>query len=369
MAKRTARTDPHRPGVIMPSQYSYVLSYNCATSDGGWPIPSFGINCELDRRVILKDQETGKETIINGKHDADGECCQCGLLGAGKTVRSGPGKCTVCGASFVYGDIWKHEPTGEYIHLGHDCADKYQLLADRSEWEMADAKARRTAIAMATRASNEGRMLRFCEKHEGLLEVLSVEHEILADIKRKLREYGSLSDKQIAFARRLAHEVQHPEAKVVEVNVPAPTGKVTFRGIVVSRKLQETNFGQTPRIAVKVTTPEGTWLAWGTEPAALSDATYLHGGTKGCEVELTATLQPGKDPHFAIMKRPRGKALVRNCDRSSEPCEGCSRESQTWCPVQKEPWQIEEDRIRHEHALALQQELRNKGVLPQAVAS
>ncbi len=370
MAKRTRRTDPHRPGVIVPSQYRYVLSYNCATSDGGWPVPSFGINCALDRRVELKDAETGKITYINGEHDDDGECCQCGLLGAGKKVISGPGKCAVCGAGFVYGDIWQHVPTGEYIHLGHDCATKYDMLADRSDWEAADAATRRRIQADITRAANDRRMVEFCETQPGLLDALNVEHEIVADIKRKLREYGSISTGQIALVRKIAHEVLHPEdAPPPEVKIQAPAGKVTFRGTVVSRKNQETNYGITTRITVKVTTPEGVWLAWGTAPAALLDATYNHGGLKGCEVEITATLQPGNEPHFAIMKRPRGKALTRNCDHSGEPCSGCQRDSQEWCPVQLAPWQIEELRVRHEEALRLQAQLREQGVLPRAAAS
>ncbi len=359
MAKRTKRTDPHRPGVIVPSQYRYVLSYNCATSDGGWPVPSFGINCALDRRVTIKDAETGKETIINGEHDADGECCQCGLLASGKTVVSGPGKCAVCGAAFVYGDIWQHVPTGEYIHLGHDCADKYNMLADRSEWELADARTRRAIEAQMTREANEKRLVEFCQGHEGLLDALNVEHALIADIKSKLRTYGSISDKQIKLVRKIAYEAMHPEEKPPEVNIPAPTGKVTFRGTVVSRKTQETAYGNTTRITVKVTTPEGVWLAWGTVPAAITDATYQHGGVKGCAVELTATLQAGRDPHFAIMKRPRGKVIRKVCDDlpSGEMCSGCRHESEQWCPVQLAPWQIQELQARHEFSQSVAQGL------------
>ncbi len=320
MAKRAARTDPHRPGAIMPSQYSYVLSYNLSTSEDGWPIPSFGINCALDRRVTIKDQDTGKETITNGKHDADGECCQCGLLDSGKKVLNGPGKCTVCGAAFIYGDIWKHEPTGEYIHLGHDCAEKYQLLADRSEWEMADAKARRVAITMATRASNEGRMLRFCEKHDGLLVALQLEHPVVQDIKRKLREYGDLSPKQIALVFRLANSKDNPEPE--EVTVKAPTGKMKFRGVLVSKKNKETYYGIVTKIVVKVTTPDGVWLAWGTAPSGLYETTTLPQGVTtslnpviGDEVEISCTLEAGSGPeakeHFVFMKRPRGKVVRR----------------------------------------------------------
>ncbi len=44
------RTDPHRPGAIIATDYEQVLYYSLATTQDGWPIPSIGVNCELDGR-------------------------------------------------------------------------------------------------------------------------------------------------------------------------------------------------------------------------------------------------------------------------------------------------------------------------------
>ncbi len=313
------RTDPHRPGAIVPAHYRYVFSYNCATTDGGWPIPSCGINCELDRRVTNADG-----SVTNGAHDADGECCQIGLLQSGKTVKTGPGKCSVCGAHFVYGDVWEHEPTGEYIHLGHDCAAKYSMLADRSAWELADARARHNAAVQGLRAAKALRVAEFLDAHPGLSQAFEVEHEIIGDIKAKLREYGSISPKQIALVMRLADETRNPRAP--EATVPAPIGKQSFRGTVVSTKAYDSDYGTQIKMTVKVTTPQGVWLAWGTAPAACLADSCNHGGLKGCEVEIKTTLKAGRDAHFAIMGRPRGKVLKLAC---GPDCYSCKRETQS----------------------------------------
>ena len=97
--------------------------------------------------------------------------------------------------------------------------------------------------------------------------------------------------------------------------IPAPTGRQTFRGVVVSTKSQEGNYGVEYKMTVKVTTAEGTWLAWGTIPSALLES--LPAGERGriytlrgLEVEVTATLSRGKDEHFAIAKRPTGRVLT-----------------------------------------------------------
>ena len=97
------RTDLHRPGAIVPAHYVYVLSYSLPTFENGWPIPA--INVDL---ILKLKQEPNAIFAKTG----------------------GVGKCSVCGAHFIYGDLWRHTFSGEYIHLGHDCADKYSLLKE-----------------------------------------------------------------------------------------------------------------------------------------------------------------------------------------------------------------------------------------------
>jgi hypothetical protein len=307
---RPTRTDPHRPGAIIPAHYDYVMSYSLATSSGGWPIPSWGVNCELDRRVTDKD---GK-LIKNGEHNADGMCCIIGMLHVAKVpfvATGGTGKCSVCGACYVYGDVWRHTLTGEYLHLGHDCADKYQMLADRSAYMLELGRLKDAAAKECAKAQKAEELKEFIDSNPGLETALKFEHPITRDLAEKLQIHRNLSPAQVALAIKLATEV--PEKKV-----PAPEGRVTFTGKVVSVKTVEGfNGGAQLKMTVKVTTPDGIWLANGTAPAgilgevtqAARKDTAVSPSAKGCDVEITATLKPGNDPSFAFMSRPNGKVV------------------------------------------------------------
>lgn len=148
-----------------------------------------------------------------------------------------------------------------------------------------------------------------------------LEHRISHDLDAKLMSFGSLSDAQIALAFKLAADAWCP-ARPAETNVPAPVGRQTIRGTVVSIKDHEGNFGPSWKMTVKVTTATGTWLCWGTVPRSLMaearERTYQtdapSGSTvdivKGAEVEFTATLKRGRDAHFALFSRPTGAQLV-----------------------------------------------------------
>jgi hypothetical protein len=298
------RTDPHRPGAIVPAEYRYVLSYNLATAMDGWPIPAFGINCAIDR---LKIDATG-HGVEAGKHNEDRRCCVVGLRtapGAKFAATGSSGKCSICGAIFVYGDVWQHEPTGEFIHLGHTCAAKYEMLADRSAWELENGRARDAAAAQVTRRQREEARDAFLVANPGLGDDLGLEHRILQDLAAKLYRWGSLTDPQVTLARKIAGEVRNPPP--AELVVPAPEGNgITVRGRVVSVKTHESMYGDVQKMTIKVTTPEGVWLAWSTVPDGLYDGTPL----RDREVELVGNLTRGSDAHFAFCKRPRKAHFV-----------------------------------------------------------
>lgn len=329
----TKRNDIHRPGAIIPADYEYVLSYNGATTDGGWPVPSFRINCQLDRRLV---DPKSFATIKEGEHDADGMCCIVGMRNIAQVrfvATGGTNQCSVCSTFFVYGDVWRHVPTGEYIHIGHNCADKYELLVDRSAYELAEGRHRAASARQIVAERNGQERREFLDANPGLEDALKTEHSIVQDIAYRFQERRELSPKQVALVMKLAHEAKNPKA--AEKHVKAPEGKQTFRGRIVSVKTQEGFRGGVDfKMLVKVTTPEGVWLAWGTAPRALLDETVNHKGALrgaealGTEVEITATLKPGREPHFAIMQRPRGKVVALACGGVGTPetGEGCQ-----WC--------------------------------------
>jgi hypothetical protein len=315
MSNDQPRTDPHRPGAIVPQDYQEVLWFDC----GGGDEPSYGVNCMKPVFDWFSLQAIPGATA----HRADGTCCVLGLREAGRKFANtgrehGAGKCTVCGAYFRYGFVWEHLPTGELIYVGHDCADNYGLVAShmsRAQWKQyQEALGRKRAIAAKEHKRATARD-KFIAAND-LASVFEVrdQHNILADMYNRLHQWGSLSEKQVAFARKLADEVRNPKPKVEEVKVAAPSGRVTFTGTIVSCKWQEGyTYGDAGRAVctVKVTTPEGIWLAWGTLPSAVDGNCDEQ---RGRTITLTGTLSAGNEPHFAFFKRP---TLVDVSERES----------------------------------------------------
>lgn len=266
------RNDPHRPGAIVPANYDYVLSYSLAAKSYGMEVPSINV----DRVVELKKSQRFVST---------------GSLS----------QCSVCGAHFTYGDIWRYKLTGEHLYVGYICAEKYALLADRSAWELENKRVRDALAKEIFRKQNEEQRDEFLKNHPGLKEELETDHPIIKDIASRFQQYRRLTDKQIQFVHKLVEEVKNPPPK--ENYVPAPEGRITFVGTVVALKVHDGYYGSVLKMTVKVKEREGVWLAWGTVPAGFDNV------ERGDEVEVTATLNKGRDIHFALMSRPRGKIV------------------------------------------------------------
>lgn len=316
MTKVQKRTDVHRAGAIVPADYDYVMSYSLPTAADGVMMPAYNVNCIRDKGYWPVDA-LGKRssTFVEGTHGDTGRCCLVGLGSIAKVDfadHGGTGSCSICGAHFVYGDVWVHKATKEHIHVGHTCSDKYSMLADRSAFELERGRAMAAAaVAIVREEKREAREAFLCA-HDNLEADLQVEHRIIADIRERFVKTATLSEKQVALVRKLAHEVRNP--KPAEVHVPAPQGRVTFEGTVVSMKVAESYYGDTLKLVVKMTTEQGTWLCYVTKPATWAFPegwdTRNANVERGDVVELTATLKPGRDPHFAIGKRPTCARLV-----------------------------------------------------------
>jgi hypothetical protein len=226
------------------------------------------------------------------------------------------GKCGICGARFRYGDIWTHIPTGDIVHVGHDCAEKYAMLADRDDFNAAleQLKRKRAAFIEETRRNDAKQYFLSC--HPTLEEDLKVEHRIILDIKSRFDRYGSLSPAQVALVAKLATEARSKVNAPQETYVECPTGRQVIRGIMVSSKPHESDFGIVIKITIKIVTPDGIWLAWGTKPTSLFASSKEDEARVGDEIELTGTLKQGRDKHFAIFSRPAKARIVKR--RESE---------------------------------------------------
>lgn len=308
MAKRT---DTHRPGAINPTEYRIAVYYARASVMDGWPVPPLNID-----RVIEVQQA----------HRASGRGSMFGSIG----------KCGVCGAVYVEGELWHHDATGDIVHVGRDCAAKYELIGDviaEREYQSARDGARRVTAAQVIKEQKREERDELLTAHPGLEQDLQIDHHIIADIAAQFQQRRSLSDAQVALVQKIADQVRNPSAG--EAHVPAPLGKgVTFEGEIVSVKLQVSEqYGATWRMTVKVLTEGGSWLAWGTVPAAIvpppTGSSYrddedqrerqVRSALRGRTVKIKATLVAGRESHFAIMKRPRAELVA--LPTSSEPAE------------------------------------------------
>jgi uncharacterized membrane protein len=172
------------------------------------------------------------------------------------------------------------------------------------------------------------------------VEALACKHRIARDIVARFERWGSMSQPQANLLAKLWAEEKNPKPQEAHVAAPIADKRQRISGRVVSCKWQESDYGGAYKMTVKMETPEGSWLAWGTVPAALetlarerrqslradfeakwdekwdeekaiardAESMALPSNEadviKGATVALDAMLKPGKDAHFAILSRP-----------------------------------------------------------------
>jgi len=322
------RTDAHRKGAIVPGEYRFVLCYSMAHD----AYPSWGVDCTRSRWVSqIVDGALSYYEIPGKPHAPEMNCCLVALAESGRKFadHGRAGNCTACGTGFYDGEVWEHIPTGELAHFGMICAEKYNLLRDRSADQLALGRHKEAAAVEVTRKKNAEARIAFFSAHPGLEADLKLDHRILADLSEKLFRFLSLSPAQIALAAKIANEIRNPKPGEAKVAAPVTSDRVLIRGTVVSLKeVEAPAFGYRPRYAetdtilkmvVRVQTPEGSWAAWGTVPSALASerVTNAAGETvgyvaiqKGDVVEFSAKLQPGREASFAFFSRPTKARFV-----------------------------------------------------------
>lgn len=218
------------------------------------------------------------------------------------------GRCDHCGAHHAWGSVFIHTPTGTCVCVGHICAseifslpNRAALLKRRGEKALARAAAQRKAVKDARAFA--------VAKGIPQLECGQYSHRILADMWGKLVKWGSLSDKQVAFAGRLIAEQLNPKPTPDKPTEPeptseAPTGRMDVVGQILGIKVKDDPvYGEVTKMLVR--SVDGGWKVWCTLPASLSEA------NKGDMVRFTVTLkQSPKDRFFAYGSRPsKGKVI------------------------------------------------------------
>lgn len=278
----TNRTDPHSPGAFNPDDYSYLVSFSLATEIDGWPVPPVNI----DRTIELRKQYR----FAN--------------------IHGGLNVCDVCGAHFKSGDCWLHEPTQTVITLGHTCADKYQLQADREDWRKLRGQALNRARRLEERRSVRAAIRAQLEDDAELRAALKVDNPTTRDIRDRFVQFGTVSPAQARLLKQIAARESEPKAE-------APNGRVEVEAEIVTVKQRKNPYSPNPtwKAVVKVTESDGSsWRAWGTVPDALLGQVWLTGGAPalvGRRVRFAAKFQrSADDPSFAFYSRPTKSALL-----------------------------------------------------------
>jgi len=279
----TTRTDIHRPSVIIPSDYQFV-AFDYYGPDNGF--------------MCITEQQAFRAHVAQ--------------TGGKFSDHDHGGTCDVCGASALYVAKFYHPKTNRYIVTGQDCAQKMEIGNDsaftvfhqRAKAEVEAQAGKRKAQNVLAAADLSAAWMVYTTPGPALYE-----ENTICDIVGKLVRYGSVSDKQLAFVRKLLAVIPERAARaekraaeqVAAAPVPVTDARIVIEGEVLSKKVVEGRFGSTIKMLVK--TDAGTKL-WGTIPAAIHPE-------KGDRVKLVAKVEPSKDdPKFGFFSRPAQAVIV-----------------------------------------------------------
>lgn len=299
------RTDIHSPKSFNPGDYQYVGTFD------NWPEPGAFLNRAANPYSMYKTDfgPISAMTMAHAEYLAGRKL----LHEQGVNVNfERTGGCDHCGVRIRYVCVHKHIPTGQYIAVGLDCATNRFTLDSRREFDV--KRLRERAANERERRKSFGKANTFLEEHAPELVdwMLSPQaedvHTIFADMARRLIRYGTLSTKQINFARVLLREhlerqqnngktLREIERETEKANAEdCPTGRVTLTGEIVKLDARENAYGVHHIMIVR---DDRGFCVWMTRPSILSSA------EKGDRVTVTATVKPSdKDPKFGFGKSP-----------------------------------------------------------------
>lgn len=279
------RTDAHRPSALDPKDYIWV----------GYTDECWDYDAEVDHGHFQH-----YESWLDG-FDPVAESHRMNLRH--------PGGCDSCGANPLrYRGWYLHSATGEVIVLGTDCAKKMEfdcqasLLAAKDKIRQEESARLKAKVAAWIAESPEN--TEAAEFMDTVYEA-KVQHDFVLDVRSKLYQYGSLSERQVAAILR----VKNTPVREPEVIVPIPDelfdGRVQITGEIVSSKWKQTQFGDTLKMVV---VDERGFKVWGTQPECLQvedkEGDYTRPAGKGDKITFMAKLDRSNDVNFAFFKRP-----------------------------------------------------------------
>lgn len=263
-------------------------------------------------------------------------------------------QCDHCGAWHKYTTIFQHE-NGEWVSVGQDCAEGRFTMPDRATFEAArlrSSMAAKRAAAKKSAALSEyfdanpemGEAFEWADdlgsqihrlradvndaldnygdwtpeavelnkELKALERLVGYNTQVITEIQGSLYRYGSISEKQEAFVKRLHGEGMEKLSKAKEIAekvaalTPLKEGRYEVTGSIVSTKTYENDYGVTHKMLVQV---DEDHRAFGTIPSSILDDWFAPlEDLKGRTVTFTARFE-NKDNDFAIFSRPTKASL------------------------------------------------------------
>jgi hypothetical protein len=289
-----SRNDAHSPTNLVTEDYEYLFA---ADLNSPWAV---GLASNPEGREFLRTLNNYDPSLAS----------------------RGQGQCHHCGAHLRYAAWLRHVPTGYTIVVGETCLD------NRFGRATADFQALRKQVQLDREAQRiKAAIAAFVEANPDLAFMADKAHEhtndFVADVARKLRRKGELTERQIEAVRRVVAREAEPKPEPAPM-VPVVTGKVTIEGEVKSVKVQYSDFGATLKMLVL---DDRGFKVWGTVPSKLSDGidrvwgemtasgSVPDKGVKGHgrRVRFSATVEASHDDEtFGFFKRPTKAEFTDN---------------------------------------------------------
>lgn len=271
-----ARTDQHRPTELVTEDYAYRFAFDGAPSSDG-----------------RGTSEHARQLLARAVAAA-----------ATSTVDRGISQCHHCGAHIRYGAVLHHAPSGTSIIVGETCLDNRFSLAS-ADFQALRRQAELDRAAQRIRTAREA----FTDANPDLAWLAAkvtpephASNDFLVDVARRFRQYGELSERQVTAVRnavaRDAERAAQRAQEATEPHVGVPTGRQTVTGTIVATKWQDSDYGGSLKMLVRVETAAGSFRLWGSVPTKLD----AHAGDA---VTFKATLERSdREESFGYFKRP-----------------------------------------------------------------
>lgn len=272
------RTDIHSPSNLIPSDYEYVAQ-ECMKIEGLGDVEFIRQHSEYIRAHMAR---TGGNYSA---HEHGGRCMVCGSVNA------------------VYTVLFYHAKTNTYIRTGQECAALIDAKAaaglDKLRNDVRDAREAQAGKNKAKVVLGDAGLSAAWDVYEG--STGGREENVICDIVGKLVRYGSVSEKQLAFVKNMLDAIANRAAieaarkAEAELAAPVPAGRVVVTGVVLTVRVDDTQFGRVTKMLVKA---ESGFKVWGTMPAGAC-------ANKGDKIVFKATLKPSDNDHkFGFASRP-----------------------------------------------------------------